>query len=84
MSNQRQHIRTPITLTVKVTTNTGEEKLKTRDMSDSGLYLCKNEQDLLDIGTLIQVQVLGIDDAPCLKAEIVRHDNEGMGIRYVA
>lgn len=84
MSNQRQHIRTPITLTVKVTRNNKEEKLKTRDISDSGLYLCADTDDLWEIGSLIQVQVQGIPDAPSLRAEIVRHDNKGMGIRYVA
>ncbi len=85
MSNQRRHPRIPMKCRIKVSHESfGELVAQTRDLSDGGVFIRHPQLVGLAIGTLIsgQVQDLPIE-APLLKMEVMRTDDEGIGVRFI-
>ena len=81
----RQHARTELPARVKLKhPDCGEVILKTRDLSDGGIYvLCERSQHL-SIGSEVKIQVLNDDvETPIVHMTIVRHDSEGMGLEFI-
>ncbi|MDO8845991.1 MAG: PilZ domain-containing protein [Methylicorpusculum sp.] len=71
-TNRRRHARLVHRALVKVTYSSGNsEQLKMNDFSESGLFIfCPTE--LPQLGDLMSVQTLELDDAPVLKTKVVR------------
>jgi hypothetical protein len=85
MTNKRKHIRTRLNAKVNVShASLGTITAVLRDLSDGGLYLIADGWTPPPIGSRVQVQVTSLNgDAPVVEAEIVRIDDEGMGMRFV-
>ena len=63
--------------------STGELTLTMRDMSDGGVFLFSGDSIDLQPGETVQIQALDIEDAPLLKAVIVRRESAGIGLQFV-
>lgn len=85
MDNRREHPRIPMTVNIKIThPDIGEKVIKTKDVSDGGLFILAEPTAMPPIGSIVTGQVQGIiESAPELKMEIVRTDSNGVGLRYV-
>ena len=82
--NKRGHIRHPISVDVKIMHPTiGEKIVKTKNLSDSGLFIIVEPTEMPPIGEIIQGQIQGMDDAPVVKMVIVRIEKEGMGLQFI-
>ena len=84
MSEKRKHVRTAFTADVRfMHASTGELTLTMRDLSDGGVFLFSGDRIDLPPGEVVQIQALDIDDAPVLKAVIVRREAAGIGLQFV-
>ena len=83
MENKRVHPRYPLSVDVKVThPDIGEKMVKTRNISDSGLFILVEPTAMPPIGEIVQGQVQGEhDDMPVVKMKIVRMENDGLGLQ---
>ena len=62
----------------------GELLVKTRDISDGGVFVVLEPDHIPPVGTLLTGQVQGLmDDAPVLQMEVVRVEQGGVGLRFV-
>lgn len=82
---QRQYVRTNFSCRIKIThASIGELMVKTRDISDGGIFLVLEPEQIPPIGTRLIGQVQGLmDDAPVLEMEVVRVESTGVGLRFV-
>jgi c-di-GMP-binding flagellar brake protein YcgR len=82
---QRRHLRTPLACRIKIMHESiGELLVKTRDISDGGVFVVIDPKDIPAIGTIVTGQVQGLmDEAPILAMEVVRIESEGVGLRFV-
>lgn len=85
MSNKRQHIRHPLQVDIKISHPAiGEKLVKSKDISDGGLFILTEPEGMPSPGEIVMGQVQGpIADAPLLKMKIVRTEKEGLGLQYV-
>lgn len=83
MRESRKHVRTRLVCTVKVTNpDIGEFQVKTRDISDGGVYLVTTHA--FSIGDRLSGQVLGMAEAaPVVEMEVVRIDGDGVGVKFI-
>ncbi len=83
--DHRKYRRTRITFEVELMhPMCGNLLLKTRDISDGGIFLIAESDILLEVGHIVEVQVKGMNQqAPIVKMEVVRVEDEGMGLRFV-
>ena len=83
--DQRQHVRTSFACRIKISHESiGEILVKTRDISDGGVFVVLEPDQIPPIGTLLTGQVQGLmDDAPILQLEVVRVEASGVGLRFV-
>ena len=86
MSDQRLHIRTPLSCQIKlVHENVGEILVKTRDISEGGVFVVLEPDQMPAIGSVVTGQVQGLaGDAPILKMEVVRIESGGVGLRFLS
>lgn len=87
-SNQRDSSRVGLVIEIKLTCeNNSEYILKSRNISDKGVFLEYNEVALnFPVGTQVILQVcsqLGDEPPPPVKAEIMRITNEGIGLQFI-
>lgn len=84
-SDKRRHIRTPLQCKIKIMHDSvGEMIVKTRDISDGGVFVVLEPDQVPPIGTHVTGQVQGLmDDAPVLEMEVVRVEPSGVGLRFV-
>jgi hypothetical protein len=61
----------------------GELQVGMRDMSDGGVFLFTGDRNDLAIGDTVEIQALDIEDAPVLKARIVRREPDGIGLMFL-
>lgn len=62
----------------------GEKIVKTRDVSDSGVFIIAEPSDMPSPGEIVEGQVQGmVDDPPLIKMEIVRLEDDGLGLKYI-
>ncbi len=82
---KRKHVRTAFTCRIKIVTNDNSEMLvKTRDISDGGVFVVLEPDQMPPIGTIVSGQVQGLlDNAPVLKMEVVRMEPSGVGLRFL-
>ncbi|NOQ79761.1 MAG: PilZ domain-containing protein [Gammaproteobacteria bacterium] len=86
MSNElRQHIRTALTSSVKLThPDTGTIEVKTKDISDGGIYILSTITNLPPVGSQVKVQLIDTPfEAPVLDMLIVRVDPHGIGLKFL-
>ncbi|PCJ47403.1 MAG: pilus assembly protein PilZ [Moraxellaceae bacterium] len=85
MSELRKSQRTMLKCRMRVThTEIGQIEVKSRDISDGGIFLMTDEFELPPIGSILEGQVQGMmDDAPIIKMEIVRVEADGVGLRFI-
>jgi hypothetical protein len=83
--DKRRHIRTPLACRIKIVHDSmGELVVKTRDISDGGVFVVLDADQVPPIGTHVTGQVQGLmDDAPILEMEVVRVEPSGVGLRFV-
>jgi hypothetical protein len=84
-SDKRRHARTPFACRIKISHETiGELLVKTRDISDGGVFVVLEPEQIPPIGTQLMGQVQGLmDDAPVLAMEVVRVEPGGVGLRFM-
>lgn len=84
MDNKRQHVRTPMTCSIKICHETlGEMLVKTRDISDGGVFVIIDPDHMPPIGDKVTGQIQGLmDDAPVVEMEVVRVESDGIGLRF--
>lgn len=85
MSNQRRHPRIPMGVKVKIFhPERGEIMVKTRNISDSGLFLFIDPDDIPPLGTVLFGQVQGmLEDPPLVKMKVVRLEAGGVGLQFM-
>lgn len=84
-SESRQHIRTALTSSVKIIhPDTGTIEVKTKDISDGGIYILSTITNLPPIGSQVKVQLIDTPfEAPVLDMLIVRVDPHGIGLKFI-
>lgn len=87
-NNKRDSSRVGLVIDIKLTCeNKTEYILKSRNISDKGVFLDYDEKPLkLPVGTLVVLQVcsqLDNEPPPPVKAEIVRITDEGIGLQFI-
>lgn len=82
---QRRSIRTPLACRIKIMHESiGELLVKTRDISDGGVFVVLEPENIPAVGTVLTGQVQGLmDDAPVLAMEVVRIEPMGVGLRFI-
>lgn len=84
MSEKRGDVRTEFKAKIRLEhPSVGEHRMVTRDMSHSGLFLCWKEPVEIDVGDMLSVQTLDIEDAPVIRAKVVRVEAGGFAVMYV-
>lgn len=85
MENNRKHPRNPFEVSVKIWhPDFGEKIVKTRDVSDGGLFIITEPTEMPPIGEVIEGQVQGMMiDLPIVKMKIVRTDEDGLGLEFI-
>ncbi len=85
MSDKREHVRTPFVCRIKIGHETlGDLEAKTRDISDGGVFVSLEPEQMPPIGTVVVGQVQGLaEEAPQLRMEVVRIESEGVGLRFL-
>lgn len=79
--------RTPIKMKVSlVMSEAGEMLAITRDISDSGIFVLLDADEMPAIGQEVSVQIQGLPngmEAPWVKMRIVRSEPEGVGLMII-
>lgn len=85
MHEKRQHIRTAVSIKVRVWHDSvGSVVYTTRDVSDGGVFLITGGSPIPTVGTVVQGQVQGpVEDLPVVSMEVVRVEPTGIGLRFV-
>ncbi|WP_041524188.1 PilZ domain-containing protein [Gilvimarinus agarilyticus] len=83
--DKRQHLRTPIACRIKIVhAEWGEMIVKTRDLSDGGVFVLLDPEQAPPIGSIVTGQIQGLmEDAPIVEMEVVRAESDGIGLRFV-
>jgi hypothetical protein len=86
MSDQRLHIRTPLSCQIKLMhESVGEILVKTRDISEGGVFVVLEPDQVPPIDTIVTGQVQGLGgDAPTLRMQVVRIESGGVGLRFLS
>lgn len=86
MTEHRDHIRTPFSCRIKIWHDSfGEVTVKTRDISDSGVFILTEPANMPGVGERVTGQVQGMmADAPMLAMDIVRVEAGGLGLKFVS
>lgn len=85
MSDKREHIRTPMTCRIRIEHESlGELEVKTRDISDGGVFVILDPERVPPVGSIVTGQVQGLmEAAPILQMEVVRVEPQGVGLRFL-
>lgn len=90
MVERRKSERLPVTVEVQVEwtpATAGPLVFKTRDLSDSGILLRVDGQAIPPVGQVVTVRLKDPladgETPPLLKAEVVRQDNQGLGLKFL-
>ncbi len=85
MSDKREHIRTPMNCRIRIADKTlGELEVKTRDVSDGGVFVILDPDQMPPIGSIVTGQVQGLmEAAPILQMEVVRVEPQGVGLKFL-
>lgn len=86
MSDKREHYRTPLACRIKIYHESiGELMVKTRDISDGGVFVVLDPDQMPPIGSIVTGQVQGMmAEAPIVTMEVVRIESQGVGLRFLS
>lgn len=84
-SDKREHSRTPLVCRIKIQHESlGELVVKTRDISDGGVFVVLDPDQVPPVGSIVTGQVQGLmAEAPVVEMEVVRIESEGVGLRFL-
>jgi len=87
-TNKRGNIRHPIEVPIRIIDENGnEQRAISGNVSDCGLYISVLVENKPEIGSIVEVQVLTPlgdgSEAPINKAKVMRHDDEGAGLKFI-
>ncbi len=86
MTNQRKHSRLPLPMKVEVSVaGQAPAIMTTRDMSDGGVFLEKNENIVLQMATKVTIKVLENmqgEEPPAIPATVVRITDDGFAVQF--
>ena len=83
MVEKRKHVRTEFSGRVKVMhAQMGSVEVVLRDISNGGAFLYTTDQFGLQVGEVVRVQALDLEDAPVLNARIVRVETRGIALMF--
>ncbi len=84
MKEKRRYSRIPLATRVKITHPAiGSVIVKTRDLSNGGVFLVTQGIELPPIGSILEGQVQDLpEDAPIVKMKIVRAEADGVGVMF--
>lgn len=85
MGNKRKYTRHAISVNIKIShADIGVKIVKTRDISDGGVFVLTEPVEALIPGCVVEGQVQDMtEDAPVLKMEVIRVEKTGLGLRYL-
>ena len=87
-SEKRRHLRIGLVVEIELTLP-GQKKVivRTRNISDGGLFLVLDDIEMPPIGTEVQVRLknqLGDGEEPPInRATVVRHEPDGIGLAFL-
>lgn len=83
--NKRKYPRYPMAVSVRIEHPAiGEKIVKTRNISDGGIFLIIDPSEMPAVGEIVRGQVQGmIENPPVLEMEIVRTEPDGLGLRFI-
>lgn len=85
MSDKRQYLRTAFPAQIKLMhASFGSVSVKSRDMSNGGVFLYTAGMVELPVGAEVSVQVEELEDAPVVVAVVVRVEEDGIALRFKA
>ena len=85
---KRRFQRKDVTLDVKISYPSSEPRVvKTRDISDGGLFLIISQEERPIIGEVVSIELVGkteqIDAFASSEAVVVRQEAEGVGLSFI-
>ncbi|QBQ53337.1 PilZ domain-containing protein [Nitrosococcus wardiae] len=90
MVEKRKSERLPVAVEVQVEwapSTAGPLIFKTRDLSDSGILLHIDGQAIPPVGQVVTIRLKDLladgETPPLLKAEVVRQDNQSLGLKFL-
>jgi hypothetical protein len=86
MDDKRREPRLNIRLEVELHAEGDTASLHTRDLSNKGAFLEASERALPAVGTIVFIKLkqgFQDGDAPLVKAQIVRSDNDGIALKFL-
>lgn len=87
-AENRKHLRIGLVVEIELTLS-GKDPcdVRTRNISDGGLYILLDDIQLPPIGTEVKVRLknqLGDgEEPPVNRALVVRHESDGMGLQFI-
>lgn len=83
--NKRKYPRYPMSVMVRIEHESiGDKVIKTRNISDGGIFLIIDPGEMPPVGSIVIGQVQGmIENPPRIKMEIVRTEADGLGLRFI-
>lgn len=91
MTNKRRHERFPMDVEVEISVagllRRQRRILRTRDLSDGGVFVLSDERTCPAPGTVIEIRLTGLvdgQDPPVVRAKVVRVTPDGMAIAFVS
>ena len=85
MDNKRKYTRHTIVVNIKIShADIGVKVVKTRDVSDGGVFVLSEPVEALIPGSIVEGQVQDmVGDVPVVMMEVVRVEKTGLGLRYL-
>ncbi|HEY9050114.1 MAG TPA: PilZ domain-containing protein [Gammaproteobacteria bacterium] len=85
---QRKHLRIGLIVDIEMTLPLkGIVNVRTRNISDGGLFLILDNIEMPTVGTEVQVRLknqLGDGEEPPInRARVVRHESDGIGLEFL-
>jgi hypothetical protein len=85
MDDRREHTRHPLIVDIKIShPDIGELIVKTKNISDGGVFILVEPTNMPPLGEIVQGQVQGeVDDLPVVSMKIVRTEKDGLGLQFL-
>ena len=86
MSDKRNAERLGIRLEVEVERDQDKSSMHSRDISNTGIFLECTPENLPPVGSILIIrikQALGDGEAPSVRAQVVRIDGQGVGLKFL-
>jgi hypothetical protein len=84
-ADKRIHQRTSLTSQLRIThASFGSIEVKTKDISEGGVFILMENVSLPPEGTILEGQVQdGVEGRPVVRMEVIRVEPNGIGLRFI-